>query len=94
MLFKIFSQKGTPSFLSQELPHLEDYGYIDKAFMMRFPDFKARSLTDCYPPIHGGSRVPADLVAIMDQMTEVNPLKRMTPQGALRVLDAYKKLMS
>jgi len=52
MLFKIFEQKGTPSFARSSfdlfddpkngLPHLSDYDTINPSFIVNFPKFPRR----------------------------------------------------
>ncbi|TNV77768.1 hypothetical protein FGO68_gene12646 [Halteria grandinella] len=97
MLFKIFQEKGTPNFLTRkeyqedlqcrhdELPHVEDYVLIDQSFKVQFPRFKGNK--------HGLPKsryseepIPNDLFRIMEEMTCINPRKRMTALEAMQLM--------
>ena len=45
-------------------------------------------MEDVYPGIQE-EEIPADLLLIMEKMTDLNPMARMTPDVALLILDAY-----
>ncbi len=65
--------------------HISDYTYIDSNFKVRFPKFRPNFLLP--PTKKPNLLVPEDLRRIIDGMTRVEPMKRMTCREAIKILD-------